>query len=262
CSVSIRINGLDTHFCYRDIIEIAEAAGDKLDTILVPKVNQPSDLQFVALMLEQIESAVGIPQINLHALIETAMGMANVEAIAQTCPERLEALVFGVADYAASTQARTTSMGGVNPDYLVLDDADAQGKRQVYLGNQWHFAMSRMIVACRAYGLRPIDGPFGDFSDPEGFLAVARSFAALGGEGKWAIHPSQIELANQVFTPGEAEVTRARRIIDAMKEATAKGLGAVSLDGRMIDAASIRQAQVVIEKMAQIEQLDGREAVA
>ncbi|MEJ2453006.1 MAG: CoA ester lyase [Candidatus Thiodiazotropha sp.] len=255
CSVSIRINGLDTHFCYRDIIEVVEAAGDKLDTILVPKVNQPSDLQFVALLLEQIEAAMGYAPINLHALIETAMGMANVEAIAQTCPERLEALVFGVADYAASTQARTTSMGGVNPDYLVLGDADASGQRQAYLGNQWHFAMSRMIVACRAYGLRPIDGPYGDFSDPEGYLAVARAFAALGGEGKWAIHPSQIELANQVFTPGEAEVTRARRIIEAMEQAAAEGRGAVSLDGRMIDAASIRQAQVVIAKMAQIERL-------
>jgi len=262
CSVSIRINGLDTHFCYRDIVEVVEAAGDKLDTILVPKVNRPSDLEFVALLLEQIEAAMGFEQINLHALIETAMGMANVEAIAQSCPERLEALVFGVADYAASTQARTTSMGGVNPDYLVLGDPDAHGHRQVYLGNQWHFAMSRMIVACRAYGLRPIDGPYGDFGDPEGFLAVARAFAALGGEGKWAIHPSQIELANRVFTPGEAEVTRAQRIIESMQQAAAEGRGAVSLDGRMIDAASIRQAQVVIEKMAQIERLTAREAVA
>ncbi|MCU7914526.1 MAG: CoA ester lyase [Candidatus Thiodiazotropha sp. (ex Gloverina cf. vestifex)] len=261
CSVSIRINGLDTHFCYRDIIEVVEAAGDKLDTILVPKVNQPSDLQFVALLLEQIEAAKGFKPINLHALIETAMGMANVEAIAQTCPERLEALVFGVADYAASTQARTTSMGGINPDYLVLDDPDAEGHRQTYLGNQWHFAMSRMIVACRAYGLRPIDGPYGDFSDPDGYLAVARAFAALGGEGKWAIHPSQIELANQVFTPGEAEFERANRIVSSMEEAASEGRGAVVLNGRMIDAASIRQAQVVIEKMAQIERMSGKEAV-
>ena len=122
--------------------------------------------------------------------------------------------------------------------------------------------MSRMIVACRAYGLRPIDGPYGDFSDPEGYLSVARSFAALGGEGKWAIHPSQIELANQVYTPGESEVTRARRIIEAMEEAAAEGRGAVSLDGRMIDAASIRQAQVVIDKMEQIERLSGEREVA
>ena len=262
CSVSVRINGLDSHFCYRDIVDVVEQAGDKLDTILVPKVNQSSDLEFVALLLEQIEAAKGFEPINLHALIETARGMANVEAIAQSCPDRLEALVFGVADYAASTQARTTSMGGVNPDYRVLGDPDADGQRQAYLGNQWHFAMSRMIVACRAYGLRPIDGPFGDFSDPDGYLAVAKSFAALGGEGKWAIHPAQVALANEVFTPSEAEVERARRIIVAMQEAAAEGRGAVSLDGRMIDAASIRQAEVLLEKMEQVERMAKREAAA
>jgi malyl-CoA/(S)-citramalyl-CoA lyase len=254
CSVSVRINGLDTHYCYRDIVEVVEQAGDKLDTLLVPKVGQPSDLEFVALLLGQIEAAKGFRPINLHALIETALGMVNVEAIAQACPDRLEALVFGVADYAASTQARTVSMGGPNPDYRVLGFADEAGQRPSFMGDQWHFAQSRMIVACRAYGLRPIDGPFGDYSDPEGYLAVARAFAALGGEGKWAIHPSQIELANQVFSPGDKEVERARRIVEAMQQAAAEGRGAVSLDGRMIDAASIRQAQVVLEKVAQIEQ--------
>jgi malyl-CoA/(S)-citramalyl-CoA lyase len=254
CSVSVRINGLDTHYCYRDIVDVVEQAGDKLDTLLVPKVGKPSDLEFVALLLEQIEAAKGFEPINLHALIETALGMANVEAIAQTCPDRLEALVFGVADYAASTQARTVSMGGPNPDYRVLGFADETGQRPSYLADQWHFAMSRLIVACRAYGLRPIDGPFGDYRDPEGYLAVARAFAALGGEGKWAIHPSQIELANRVFTPGDKEVERARRIVEAMRQAAAEGRGALSLDGRMIDAASIRQAQVVLEKVAQIEQ--------
>ncbi|MEW8434973.1 MAG: hypothetical protein AB2629_13205, partial [Candidatus Thiodiazotropha sp.] len=134
---------------------------------------------------------------------------------------------------------------------------------QTYLGNQWHFAMSRMIVACRAYGLRPIDGPFGDFSDAEGYLAVARAFAALGGEGKWAIHPSQIALANQVFTPSEEEIARARKVVEAMEKAAAEGMGAASIDGRMIDAASIRQAEVVLEKVEQIELMESkREAVA
>ena len=253
CSVSVRINGLDTHYCYRDVVDVVEQAGDKLDTILIPKVGRPADILFVSTMLEQIEAAKGLKPINIHILIETAMGMANVEAIAQTCPERLEAMVFGVADYAASTQARTTSMGGANPNYGVLTHADEQGEREMHWGNQWHFAMSRMIVACRAYGLRPIDGPFGDISDPEGFTAVARAFAALGGEGKWAIHPSQIELANHVYTPHIDEVGRARRILSAMKEAAEQGKGAVSLDGRLIDAASIRQARVLVDKVEQIE---------
>ncbi len=254
CSVSIRINGLDTHYCYRDIVDVVEQAGSHLDTILIPKVNTPADILFVSTMLEQIEAAKKLEQINLHILIETAMGMANIEQIAQTCPERLEAMVFGVADYAASTQARTTNMGGANPDYAVLTHPDKNGERYRHWGDQWHFAMSRLVVACRAYGLRPIDGPFGDIGDPDGYLAVARSVAALGMEGKWAIHPSQIDLANQVFTPGETEIDRARRILVAMDEAAKEGRGAVSLDGRLIDAASIRQAQVMVDKAQQIEQ--------
>jgi malyl-CoA/(S)-citramalyl-CoA lyase len=253
CSVSVRINGLDTHYCYRDIVDVVEQAGDKLDTILIPKVGTPSDILFVSTLLEQIEAARKIKPINIHILIETALGMANVERIAQTCPERLEAMVFGVADYAASTQARTTQMGGANPDYFMLTHPDNEGARERHWGDQWHFAISRMVVACRAYGLRPIDGPFGDIQDPEGYKAVARSVAALGVEGKWAIHPSQIELANEMFTPPEAEVDRARRILVAMDEAAKQGRGAVALDGRLIDAASIRQAQVMVDKAVQIE---------
>jgi malyl-CoA/(S)-citramalyl-CoA lyase len=232
---------------------VVEQAGDKLDTILVPKVNEPADVLFVGKLLEQIETAKGFKPINLHVLIETAKGMANVERIAETCPERLEAMVFGVADYAASVQARTTQMGGANPHYGVLADPGADGERTFHWGDQWHFAVSRLIVACRANGLRPIDGPFGDFADPDGYLSVARSFAALGGEGKWAIHPSQIPLANQVFTPAAQEVERAHRILEQLKRAQAEGRGAVALDGRMIDAASIRQAQMLVGKVHQIE---------
>lgn len=252
CSVSVRINGLDTHYCYRDIVDVVEQAGNKLDTILIPKVGTPSDILYVATMLEQIEAAMNLQPINIHVLIETALGMANVEQIAQTCPQRLEAMVFGVADYAASTQARTTQMGGANPDYAILTDADDNGKRQRHWGDQWHFAISRMVVACRAYGLRPIDGPFGDITDTDGYLSAARSVAALGVEGKWAIHPSQIALANEVFTPSELEVDRARRILKAMEQAATEGKGAVTLDGRLIDAASIRQARVLVDKSDQI----------
>jgi malyl-CoA/(S)-citramalyl-CoA lyase len=159
---------------------------------------------------------------------------------------------FGVADYAASTRARTTVIGGVNRDSGVLTDKDAQGKRDYYWTDPWHAAQTRMLVACRAYGLRPIDGPFGDFGDPDGFVAAANRAAVLGYEGKWAIHPSQIALANQVYTPSEAEVTRARRIMDAMAQAAREGKGAVSLDGRLIDIASIRMAEALLAKAGAI----------
>jgi citrate lyase subunit beta/citryl-CoA lyase len=230
-TVSVRINGLDTHYMYRDVVDVVEQAGAKLDTILVPKVGVPADLYTVEAIVSQIETAKGFKnKIGLEALIETALGMANVEAIA-AYGGRLEALHFGVADYSASNRARTVVIGGLNPDYP---------------GDQWHFALSRMTVACRAYGLRPIDGPFGDFSDPDGYKAAARRAAALGIEGKWAIHPSQIELANEVFSPPPKEVERAQRIIVALKEAEEQGKGAAALDGKMIDAASERMARNVL----------------
>ena len=230
-TISIRINGLDTHYMYRDVAEIVEQAGPFLATILIPKVGVPGDIYMVDAMVSQIEIAVGLShRIGLEALIETTLGMANVEAIA-TSSDRLEAMHFGVADYAASCRARTTNIGGLNPDYP---------------GDQWHDGLSRMLVACRAYGLRPVDGPFGDFNDPEGFQLAARRAAALGYEGKWAIHPSQIDLANDVFSPPAAEVDRAKRILVALEEAAAEGRGAAQLDGRMIDAASARMAENVV----------------
>ncbi len=230
-TVSIRINGLDTHYMYRDVVDVVEQAGSNLDTILIPKVGTPADVYMVDAMVTQIEEAKGFDnRIGLEALIETALGMANVEAIA-TSSQRMEAMHFGVADYAASNRARTVNIGGLNPDYP---------------GDQWHHAISRMTVACRAYGLRPIDGPFGDFNDPDGYLLAARRGAALGIEGKWAIHPSQIDLANEVFSPPEAEVTRAHRILEELDKAAKEGRGAASLDGKMIDAASARMAENVV----------------
>ncbi len=255
CAVSVRVNGLDTHWCYRDVVEVVEQAGEVLDTILVPKVGSPSDVEFVATLLDQIEQRNGWPagRIGIHILIETAKGMANVEEISRARPDRLEAMVFGVADYAASVRARTTNIGGANPDYAVLTDPDTTGERAVHWGDQWHFGISRMVAACRAEGLRPIDGPFGDFADDDGFRAAARRAAALGCEGKWAIHPSQVALANDVFTPSEAEIEKARRILEAMAQAAKDGKGAVALDGRLIDAASIRMAEQLIATVDQIE---------
>jgi len=229
-TMMIRINGLDTHYAYRDVVDVVENC-PRLDMILIPKTGVPQDVYAIDMLVTQIEQyKKREKKIGFEVLIETALGMANVEAIAAT-PGRLEAMHFGVADYAASNKARTVNIGGLNPDYP---------------GDQWHFALSRMTVACRAYGLRAIDGPFGDFSDPEGYIAGARRAAALGIEGKWAIHPSQIALANEVFSPPEKEVTRARRILEVLKEAEAQGKGAAALDGKMIDAASERMARNVL----------------
>ena len=253
-AVSVRVNGLDTHWCYRDIVEVVEARGEVLDTVLVPKIGAPSDVEFVATLLDQIEQRNGweAGRIGIHILIETAAGMADVEAISRARPDRLEAMVFGVADYAASVQARTTNIGGANPDYAVLTDPDATGSRETHWGDQWHFGISRMVAACRARGLRPIDGPFGDHGDADGYRSAARRAAALGCEGKWAIHPSQVDLANEVFTPDEHEVARAARILQAMEEAAKDGKGAVSLEGRLIDAASTRMAENLMRKVEQM----------
>jgi malyl-CoA/(S)-citramalyl-CoA lyase len=246
-TMMVRINGLDTHYMYRDVVDIVEAC-PRLDMLLIPKVGVPADVYAVDMLVTQIEAATGRQgRLGFEVLIETALGMANVEAIAQSS-RRLEALSFGVADYAASTRARTTVIGGVHPDSVVLSDPDAQGERSVFWTDPWHAAQTRMLIACRAYGLRPIDGPFGDFSDVDGYRAAARRAAVLGYEGKWAIHPSQVALANEVFTPTAEEVAKARRIVDAMADAARQGRGAVSLDGRLIDIASIRMAEALLAK--------------
>jgi len=230
-TISVRINSLDTHYMYRDIVELVEEAGEKIDTILVPKAGTASDVYMVDCLLTQIETNKKLKnKIGIECLIETALGMSNIKEIA-TSSDRLEALHFGVADYAASLRARTTVIGGLNPDYP---------------GDQWHHGLSELVVTCRAYGLRAIDGPFGDFNDPDAYIDAAKRAAAIGIEGKWAIHPSQIDLANKVFSPPKAEVDKANRILDELKKAAAEGKGAAQLDGRMIDAASARMAENIV----------------
>ncbi len=249
CAVSLRINGLDTHWCYRDIVDGVEQAGDRLDTVLIPKVACAGDVHLVATLLAQIEAAHRLPHtIGISVLIETAAGMHHVDEIAAACPERMEAMVFGVADYAASLQSHTTSIGGSTSAYSVRSDDGA-----AHWGDQWHYPLARIAVACRAHGLRPIDGPYGDFGDPEGYRVAAHRAAVLGYEGKWAIHPSQVALANDVFTPDAAAAEKTRRIVAAMADAAREGRGAVSLDGRLIDAASLRMAETLLHKLEQIE---------
>ena len=230
-TISVRINSLDTHYMYNDIIDIVEQAGDKLDTILVPKTGTASDVYMVDCLLTQIETNKKLKnKIGIECLIETALGMSNIKEIAKSS-DRLEALHFGVADYAASLRARTVVIGGLNPDYP---------------GDQWHHGLSELVMTCRAYGLRAIDGPFGDFNDPDGYISAAKRGSAIGIEGKWAIHPSQIDLANKVFSPPETEVVKANRILEELDKAAKEGKGAAQLDGRMIDAASARMAENIV----------------
>jgi len=230
-TISVRINSLDTHYMYRDIIDIMENVGDKIDTILIPKVGTSSDVYMVDCLLTQIETSKKFQnKVGIECLIETALGMSNIKEIAKSS-DRLEALHFGVADYAASLRARTVIIGGLNTDYP---------------GDQWHHGLSQLVMTCRAYGLRAIDGPFGDFKDPEAYIASAKRAAAIGLEGKWAIHPSQIDLANEVFSPPEQEVEKAKRILQELSKAAKDRKGAAQLDGRMIDAASARMAENIV----------------
>ena len=251
-TLSVRINGLDTHYMYRDVVDVLEQTGERLDMFMIPKVGTAADVYAVDMLTSQVEAAVERKKrIGFELIIEIALGMANVDEIA-AASKRNESLHFGVADYAASTRARTTVIGGPNSMYGVLTDKDGDAPRDYHWGDMWHYAISRMVVAARANGLRPVDGPFGDFSDPDGYKAQANRAAVLGCEGKWAIHPSQIELANGVFSPSDAEVDRAKRILEAMDQAQKEGKGAVSLDGRLIDIASIKQAENLVQKAQQI----------
>ena len=250
-SVSVRINGLDTHYMYRDVVDVVEQAGNKLDLILVPKVGCAADIYAVDMLLTQIEQAKGIKKrIGLELLVETPLGLHNIDEIAAASP-RNESILFGSADYAAAAAMQIRMIGGPNPDYHVLTDADAAGERQVHWGDMWHYPLARLVAAARANGLRPIDGPFADIKDTDGWMASAQRARTLGCEGKMAIHPSQVELANELFKPSEKDVEHARRIMEAMEEAEKSGAGAVTLDGKMIDIASIRQAETTV-KMAEL----------
>jgi malyl-CoA/(S)-citramalyl-CoA lyase len=247
-SLSVRINGLDTPYMYRDVVDLLENSSERLDLIMIPKVGTAADVYALDMLCTQIETAKQRKKrVGFELIIESALGMQNIEAIA-VASKRTESLHFGVADYSASIRSRTTSIGGANSGYSVLTDPDDNGNRNRHWGDMWHYALARLVVAARANGLRPVDGPFGSFSDDEGFRSAARRAAALGCDGKWAIHPGQVSLANDIMSPSEAEVAHAKRIMSAMAEAAQEGRGAVSLDGKLIDYASLRQAEVVVSK--------------
>lgn len=232
-----RINGVHTSWCYGDVIEVVSQAGANVDVIIVPKVKAPRDVWFIDDLLRQIEHKHGLEvgRIKLELLIEETEALACVEQIAASS-DRLDALILGVGDLSASQGMRAAHIGG----------GDGQGPG--YPGDIWHYARNRMIVAARANGLDAIDGPFGNFRNPDAYRTSATQAAILGAVGKWCIHPSQVEVANDVFAPTPEEVATATRVIDAVHEAEAQGLGAANLDGMMVDAATTRIYEVVIER--------------
>jgi malyl-CoA/(S)-citramalyl-CoA lyase len=247
--VTVRINGLDTNFCYRDVLALVERGGERLDAIMVPKVGNGADLYAIDMLITQASSFVGRKKhIGLEVIIESVMGLTNIDEICRASA-RLESLHFGAADYAASQGMRTTNIGGGNANYVMLTDAEEGKTRDKHWNDLWHMPLFRLCQAARAHGIVPIDGPFGDYGDPDGFCVQANRTAILGCEGKWAIHPNQVALANEIFTPPEKEVKRAQDILAAMKNAQETGFGAVALNGVLIDAASIRQAQVIVQQM-------------
>mgnify|MGYP006205313575 CR=1 FL=1 len=241
-TMSVRINGLDTHYMYRDVVDVLEQTGDRLDLIMIPKVGCAADVYAVDALVTGIERAMGRKKpISFEVIIESAAGISHVEAIAAASP-RLQAMSLGAADFAASMGMQTTGIGGTQENYYML-----QGGAR-HWSDPWHWAQTAIVAACRTHGVLPVDGPFGDFSDDEGFRAQALRSATLGMVGKWAIHPKQIALANEVFTPSEAAVLEAREILSAMEKAKSEGQGATVYKGRLVDIASIRQAEVIVRQ--------------
>jgi len=244
--LSVRINGLDTPYWYRDVVDLLEQAPDRLDQIMIPKVGCAGDLYAVDALVTAVERAKGRTKpLAFEVIIESAAGIAHVEEIAAASP-RLQAMSLGAADFAASMGMQTTGIGGTQEDYYMVREG------QKYWPDPWHWAQAAIVAACRTHGVLPVDGPFGDFSDDEGFVAQARRSATLGMVGKWAIHPKQVALANQVFTPSDEKVAEAREILAAMEDAKARGEGATVYKGRLVDIASIKQAEVIVRQAEMI----------
>lgn len=246
--LSVRINGLDSEWWYRDVVDVMEQTNGRLDQIMIPKAGCEGDIYAVDALVTAIETATKKEKpISFEAIIETAAGLAHVEEIAAASP-RMQALSLGAADYAASMGMQTVGIGGTQDDYYMIANGEPGSDRAIHYSDPWHMAHVAIVSACRTHGLLPVDGPFGDFSDDEGFRAQARRAATLGMVGKWAIHPKQISLANEVFTPSAEKVQIAREILAAMAEAKANGLGATTYKGKLIDIASIKQAEVIVRQ--------------
>lgn len=240
----IRCNSLASPWAFDDIVEIVGAVGDKLDVIMLPKVDGPWDIHYLDQLLAQLEAKHGVKKpILIHAILETAEGVMNVEDIARASP-RMHGMSFGPADLAASRGMKTTRVGGGHPGYQVVADAE-EGKteRNRYQQDLWHYSIGRMVDACASNGIKPFYGPFGDFADPEGCEAQFRNAFLQGCLGAWSLHPSQIEIAKRVFSPDPKEVAFAKKAIDAMPD----GMGVALVDGKMLDDATWKQAKVMVD---------------
>ena len=245
-TLSVRINSLDTPYWYRDVIDLLEKASNRLDQIMIPKVGNAADVYAVDALVTAIETAENrTKSIALEVIIESAAGISNVQEIASSSP-RLVAMSLGAADFAASMGMQTTGIGGTQENYYMLNNGEK------HWSDPWHWAQTAIVAACRTNGILPVDGPFGNFSDEEGFRAQARRSATLGMVGKWAIHPKQIVLANEIFTPSKTAVMEAREILEAMKLAKENGEGATVYKGRLVDIASIKQAEVIVQQFEMI----------
>jgi malyl-CoA/(S)-citramalyl-CoA lyase len=238
--LSVRINSLDTPYWYKDVVDLLEQSSERLDQIMIPKVGCAEDIYAVDALVTAIETAKGrTKKISFEVIIESAAGIAHAEEIAAASP-RLQAMSLGAADFAASMGMQTTGIGGTQENYYMQRGEDR------HWSDPWHWAQAKIVAACRTHGVLPVDGPFGDFSDDKGYVAQSRRSATLGMVGKWAIHPKQIALANQVFTPSAEALAEAKEILAAMEQAKANGEGATVYKGRLVDIASIKQAEVIV----------------
>ena len=238
-----RINALNSPWMLDDITQIVEAIGDKLDVVMLPKVEGAWDIHYLDQLLAQLEAKHGVKRpILIHAILETAQGVNNVESIALASP-RMHGMSLGPADLAASRSMKTTRVGGGHPDYAVLADTKGGGTREKFQQDLWHYTIARMVDACAAAGIKPFYGPFGDFSDPDGCEAQFRNAFLMGCAGAWSLHPSQIAIAKRVFSPNPEDVAIARKIVAAMPD----GTGAAMIDGKMQDDATWKQAKVVLD---------------
>ena len=239
-----RVNCLNSPWFLDDVTQIVAAAGDKLDVVMLPKVEGPWDIHYLDQLLAQLEARHAVKKpILIHAILETALGVENVSAIAQASP-RMHGMSLGPADLAASRGMKTTRVGGGHPFYGVLEDAGSEGRpRTLYQQDLWHYTVAKMVDACQSAGIKAFYGPFGDFSDAAACEAQFRNAFLLGCVGAWSLHPSQIEIAKNVFSPDVAEVLFAKKILDAMPD----GTGAVMIDGKMQDDATWKQAKVIVD---------------